>query len=383
MIDIHEMSVLIVDDAQPMCKALQKMLRVIGYGKKFFLANNGKDALRILEKETIDLILLDYNMPVMNGAETIGHIRENRKLRDIPAIMITAEAYKEFVTEVGESGVDAYLLKPLTIKLLEEKISLVIEKANNPSPMIYHLKQARNFKDEGDMDSAIKEASLAMAADPNSSRPMRDLGYYHFKNGDLKTAETFLLKAAKMNNLDVFAFHYLGELYFKCNDIKKAQHYFGKAMEISPRHIDRGITFGKVLVQMKMNSRAAQVFDKALSLSGSTLELKEEIADFCSKEGVLEYSLKILKSILKEQPDRKGIYLKLGKISEKNGDIADAVTYLINGENVEKENMDIKIQLAKCYLTLKKPVFAEKALNRALEIDPDNPSVRALLVKCV
>lgn len=48
--------------------------------------------------------------------------------------MLTAEAYQDYVAEAAESGIDAYILKPLTIKILKEKISIVVEKANNPPP---------------------------------------------------------------------------------------------------------------------------------------------------------------------------------------------------------------------------------------------------------
>ena len=59
MIDIHKMTVLIVDDMISMCKSIRSMMRVIEYGKEFFFANNGKEALKILQEEPIDLVLLD------------------------------------------------------------------------------------------------------------------------------------------------------------------------------------------------------------------------------------------------------------------------------------------------------------------------------------
>ena len=380
--DINEMTVLIVDDIITMCKSIRNMMRVIGYGKKFFYANNGKEALKILQKEPIDLVLLDYNMPGMTGAEVISHIREDRNLRDLPVIMVTAEAYQDYVAEAAESVIDAYILKPLTIKVLKEKISIVVEKANNPPPMFYHLKKARDYEDEGDIDGAVMEAKLAMEANPNSSRPIRDLGYYYFKKDNLKEAERWLLKAAEMNYMDVFAFHYLGELYLKLNDIEKAQYYFEKAMRISPRHLSRGINFGKTLVQMKMITRAIEVFDKALKLSESTLELREEIADFCIKEGASEYAAKLLESIIREKPDRTNLFFKLGKALENSGDIKKAVTYLVRASGADKENIEIKIHLAKDYLTLEKPIFAEKVLKGTLKLNPNHKEAKELLKQC-
>ena len=383
MIDIHKMTVLIADDMIAMCRSIHTMLRVIGYGKTFFFAHNGQDALSILNRESVDILLLDYNMPGMSGGEVISHIREDRNLRDIPVIMVTAQAYQDYVAEAAESVIDAYILKPLTIKVLDEKISLVVEKANNPPPMVEHLKKAMNLDDEGDIDAAIEEAKLAMEAEPGSSRPIRDLGYYCYKNNDLKEAEKWLLKAAEMNYMDVFAFHYLGELYLKLNNIEKAQHYFEKAMRISPRHLSRGINFGKTLVQIKMISRAIAVFDQALELSGSTMELREEIAYFCIEAGASEYAAKLLESIIKERPKRADLLFKLGKALENLGNIKKAITYLVRADGMDKKNIDIKLHLAKDYLSLDKPIFAEKALKKALKINPNNLIAKELLRQCV
>ena len=383
MIDIKTMTVLIVDDMMTMCQSITKMMRVIGYGKKFHHANDGLEALRVLKREPIDLMMLDYNMPGMKGGEVLSQIRESRELRDLPVIMITAEAFRDYVAEAAESTVDAYILKPLTIRLLEEKIGYVVENANNPPPMVAHLKKALEFEDAGDLDAAIQEVRLANEADPKSSRPIRDLGYYYYKKNDLKNAEKYLLKASEMNYLDVFAFHYLGEVYLERNDIEKAQHYFEKAMQISPRHLSRGIHFGKTLVQRNMITKAMEVFDNALQLSGSTVELTEEIADFCHENGALEYAAKLLESIIRENPNRKDLFYKLGKTLEGLGNTKKAITYLHRAEGYDLENLDIKISLAKCYLTFGKPIFAENTLKRALELDPDHEEARELLRSCV
>ena len=383
MIDLQEMTVLIVDDMPSMTKYIYKMMKNIGYGKEFFFANSGKEALEILNKENIDLALLDYNMPNMSGNEVLTAIREDRNLRDMPVVMITAEAYSDFVAEIGEAEIEAYILKPITMHILEEKIANAVEKVNNPTPMIYHLKRARDFEETGDLDSAIKEAELAMEADPNVTRPIRELGYFHYKKNDLKQAEKYLLKAAKLNELDVFAFHYLGEIYLKQKKIEKAAYYLDKAISISPRHVDRGINFGKTLIRMKIIPKAIEVFNRTLELSGSTSELQEEIIDFCIENEVYDYAIKLLESLVVKRPDRADLLFKLGRTLEKGDEINKAVNYLIKASQIDKENVDIKIHLAKNYLTLNKPILAEKPLREIIKTNPDNELARELLKQCV
>lgn len=115
---------------------------------------------------------MDWNMPEMTGVELLNRIRENRELRDMPVVMVTAEANREIVAEAAESDIDAYILKPFTTKSMGDKILGVIEKANNPPLMSLHLKKARDLEEKGDVAGAIEEAMLAMEADPQSSKPI-------------------------------------------------------------------------------------------------------------------------------------------------------------------------------------------------------------------
>lgn len=382
MIDLQNMSVLIVDDSVPMCQSIHAMLKVMGYGKQFFFANNGKDALGIVRKKPLDLVLMDYHMPIMTGAEALRIIREDRNLRDLPVIMISAQAYEDYVAEIGESEIDAFILKPLTVKVLENKISGVIDKANNPPPMVLHLRRAKEYEEKRDFDGAIHETRLAMEANPKSTRPIRELGFYHFKKNNFKEAERCLLRAAKLNSLDVFAFHYLGELYLKANNIEKASLYFEKAMKVSPRQLHRGINFGKILVTRKMSKKAIQVFDKVINLPGCTSEIREQIADFCFNNGVRDYAAKLYEALTEEEPKRWDFCFKLGKSLIRLGHQAKALTFISRAAQLDKTNTDVRLYLAKFYLSMKKPILAEKSLIEILDIERDHLEARELLKQC-
>ena len=383
MIDSGKMSVLIVDDALSMCRSIQKMLKVIGYGEKYEFAIDGKDALNILRNSRIDLVLLDYNMPVMTGGELLSRIREDRKLKDIPVIMVTGQTYKDYVAEAAESEIDAYILKPLTIKLLEEKISYVIDKVNNPPPMYRHLKKAAMCDERGDIDGARAEAERARAEKPKASRPVRELGYYYFKKNDVKKAEKLFLEAVEVNNLDVFAFHHLGSIYLKQNNIEKALHYLDKAMKISPRHVSRGIDFGKTLTYKNMVSEAEKVFDQALKFSGYDPILVEEVADFCIDHGVYEYAAELLEATIKSKTKRWDLIVKLGKVYEQLGNLEKAVHYFTKADGLDKGNIDIKLHIGRNYLAMGKPMWAEMALKEILDINENHSEAEKLLKMCL
>lgn len=383
MIELSNMSVLIVDDSDGMRKSIRGMLKVLNYGNLFYFAADGKEGWDILRQEKIDLAIVDWNMPNMNGVELLGLIRENRKLRDMPVVMVTAEANQEIVAEAAESYIDAYILKPLTIQSLGDKINQVVNKVNNPSPMISHLKKARELEESGDIDGAILEAKRAIFEDNTSSRPVRELGYYYYKKGHMNEAKKWFMHAADMNKVDVFAFHYLGQIYLERNQIDKAAQCYNQAMNISPRHISRALDFGKILVKKGMQSKACKVFNKALELTDDPLGLHESLSDFCLEHELHAYAIDLMKFILKHLPDRSDLLLKIGRAYIHLEDYKQALPCFLEADKKEENNIKTKLLIAETYLALKQKLRAENVIKSILEIDQYHTEARTLLRRCL
>jgi len=112
---------LVVDDYEAMRQVSTSQLRSLG-AEKIFTANNGADALRILRKEHVDVVLSDWNMPVMSGLELLKAVRAEEQLYHLPFVMITAEAERERIAEAIACGVSDLLVKPYTADRLEKRI---------------------------------------------------------------------------------------------------------------------------------------------------------------------------------------------------------------------------------------------------------------------
>jgi len=377
------MSVLIVDDMENMCKSIRGMLKVLEYGSKFRFAFNGAEAWAVLQKEPIDLAIVDWNMPTMTGVELLARIRDDKTMRDMPVVMVTAEANYEIVAEAAESDIDAYILKPLTVKSLGDKVAEVVEKTNNPPPMAFRLKQARDLEEAGEFEAAVAELNKAIGAAPDSTRPLRELGKVYLKMGDFTEAEKCLTKAAKLNKLDVAAFHALGELYLKQDQIDKASKFFDKAVNISPRHVGRSVQFGKVLIQRGEVRKALNIFDKAISLSDNSMSVQEEVADFCLEEDQNEYAQKNLEFLSQQMPSRQDIVYKLGIANEKQGQYRKALGYFIEAGKRDRDNIDIQLKVAKNYIASGQVLRAEQTLNSIMRKNPDNEHAKELLKQCL
>lgn len=117
-----ELRVLVVDDTIAMRTILKSLLRNMGV-INIIEAANGKAALKILQENKIDLILSDWNMPEMNGIELLRKVREDIRLKNIPFVMISAEATSENITQAIRLQVNQYLIKPVSAAQLEQKIN--------------------------------------------------------------------------------------------------------------------------------------------------------------------------------------------------------------------------------------------------------------------
>ena len=110
--------VLVVDDVAFMRMILKEILTKQGH--TVLLAENGKECLDILQKEEVDVCVLDINMPVMDGIETLRRIREEKQ--DLRVVMLSALCMESTVKQTLQLGADAFVVKPFQDKCLIERI---------------------------------------------------------------------------------------------------------------------------------------------------------------------------------------------------------------------------------------------------------------------
>ncbi len=122
----YNMKVMIVDDFATMRRIVKNILTQLGF-KNFVEADDGSVAWEMLQKEPVDFIISDWNMPKMTGIELLKKVRADDKLKDTPFLMVTAEAQKENIVEAVKAKVSNYIVKPFTPETLGEKIEKIFE----------------------------------------------------------------------------------------------------------------------------------------------------------------------------------------------------------------------------------------------------------------
>ncbi|MDA1312642.1 MAG: response regulator [Acidobacteria bacterium] len=117
---------LIVDDSRAMRRILSSTIRELGF--EISEAGNGREALETLDAldDSVKLILVDWNMPEMNGLEFVTELRKTRqKFSSAKVMMVTTETAMEQMVKALEAGADEYIMKPFTKEAVVDKLRLL------------------------------------------------------------------------------------------------------------------------------------------------------------------------------------------------------------------------------------------------------------------
>jgi two-component system, chemotaxis family, chemotaxis protein CheY len=119
-----KMSILVVDDFSTMRRIITNVLKQLGY-ENIVEAEDGTKALSILESQPVDFVITDWNMPQMSGLDLLKAIRASKDRKNIPVLMVTAEAMQENIIAAAQAGVNNYIVKPFDAKTLADKINKI------------------------------------------------------------------------------------------------------------------------------------------------------------------------------------------------------------------------------------------------------------------
>lgn len=126
------LDILIVDDSSLTRKRIRRIIEMTNLDVGQFLdAGNGVEALEILEKTDVDLVLTDLNMPEMSGSEMVHQMKNNEATKSIPVVVVSTETNTTRVKELLAEGVKDYLHKPFTPEEFKEIIQLLWTKSEN------------------------------------------------------------------------------------------------------------------------------------------------------------------------------------------------------------------------------------------------------------
>jgi len=120
-------NVLVVDDSGVMRSMIIKILGMTGLPiGEVYQAGNGQEGLEMLDHNRIDLVIADINMPVMNGEEMIGRMRENPDTGGTPVVVVSTEGNMTRIERLKDKGA-VFIRKPFTPEIIRDAIKVVLK----------------------------------------------------------------------------------------------------------------------------------------------------------------------------------------------------------------------------------------------------------------
>jgi two-component system chemotaxis response regulator CheY len=115
---------MVIDDSKAIRLILGKMLKELGF--EVIDAENGAVAIdKLKASDKVDIALVDWNMPEMNGYEFVCAVRKEDAYKDLPLMMVTTETEMSQVVKALEAGANEYVMKPFTKEMITEKLALM------------------------------------------------------------------------------------------------------------------------------------------------------------------------------------------------------------------------------------------------------------------
>jgi len=118
--------ILVVDDSIIMRNIVKNTFAELKVPFQCLEAENGAQALQLLEKNDLTIVFLDWNMPGMDGMDFLKTVRAIPKYKDLPIIMVTSERGKFSVIEALQNGATDYIVKPVPEKIFKEKVQEIL-----------------------------------------------------------------------------------------------------------------------------------------------------------------------------------------------------------------------------------------------------------------
>lgn len=398
------LTALVVDDQFLIRKAVCKILSGMGF-EKILEASDGAEAFKILDQSPVDLVITDLFMPVIDGFQTIKHVRERDFGADAPIIVVTGESGRDEIVKAIDLGADDYVVKPFQIGDLEKKVTGVLSKYFEPTMLLKLLRSGDRLSVAGQFQDALKCFEAAERLSPDSPRAKFSKAILLKKMGQTAEAVRLLEVLAQSNPSYFKTFKAKADILIEQNMIPEAITSIRRELELNPKQPERQISVAKLLreegdllgalehyrLALKEEPRHKDALIEAGKTCASLDRTKEALTYFKRARRFypnwskpVELSAQLLKAKfdektalnffldeIRQHPNQVDLRIMLAKLHEQRRDIPEALQVLDDG--LRKNTNDVSLMKAKASI-LKRNHQAEKACEVYKDILKLEPS---------
>jgi tetratricopeptide (TPR) repeat protein len=363
------LSFLVVDDIANVRMIIRDMLRYLGYSN-VTEAEDGVVGWNKLVSQKIDLAIVDWNMPRMNGIELLRKARSRSELADIPFIIVSGEVGDETIAEAAETEVDAYIIKPFVAATLDEKIIGVLNRTRNPLPIDSQLKQITAYGREKQFGKALAELKKAILLYPRDPRITLAFAKTYKEMGLHEDAEKSYKRTLYFEPKFVKAYDGLAELYRQTGDEKKLIGTLKEGLAVSPKNASRQAEFGKACLESGLTDEAKRAFNEALKAEPNNSIIQHEMAEVLMAKGMDKEATLFFQAASRANPGDLHTYNRLGIAFRKQGKYEEAFDEYRKALLIAPNDENLCYNLGRAYFEVGRNDEALGQFKRALQINP-------------
>jgi two-component system chemotaxis response regulator CheY len=373
---IRQLTFLVVEDWSPMRRLICSMLaNVLGVKNKVESAVDGKEAVNKLSQMHCDFIICDINMPRMNGMEFLNFVRESEEYQDLPFLMITGESTQEIVALVAEGEVNDYLVKPIEILTLEDRLVEIIQRKHHPSEGEQKYRQALAHQKAGKYDAAITEAlELCRAPYIKQAKVLNLLGECYLGAGKFPEAGQLIAHAIELNPFYIKSFKNLAVIKEQAGDLKGAVEALGEANKLSPYNSARLLEIGRLLLRMGIQQEALKVINKALELitisPKQQQQIKKKAGEILLQGGMAAEAAAFFIQSINDDPGNVHLYNQVGVALRQQKKHQEALLWYQKALAIDCHDEITHYNLGILYFDIDQKEKARESFKTALQLKP-------------
>lgn len=366
-----KLTVMVVDDHDPIRKSIKRVLVGMGFGE-VIECFDGEEAIKVLAKKPVDILVCDLYMRNVSGFEVLEHIRSRDIGCDVPVVIVTGEASKEEIVKVVDMGAEDYVLKPFQASDLEKKVVRTLNKFYSPTPLLRMLRKAERHYLAQEFNDALDAFNAAIGLEPNGARAAHGKALTLNCVGRESEALHLLQETIQKNHSYYKSYGAMADIFVKQNKNVDAIEAMRRELEINPKQASRQIQLAKLLLKEGDAMGAVEHYRIALQEDPKRLGALMGMGHAYAMADNLEKAFYYFKRVRRYHPTQtKALEAALRSALAAN-DPKRAEVFLRDEKASFPDRYDTYGLLAQLYLRLERDDDALQVMNDLLTRDPEN-----------
>ena len=360
----------IVDDQRLMRLSVRRILQ---QDKLFILhdCSSIKDALSFLQKNYVELLIIDVYFPQSNGLDLLSYIRQRKISFDIPVIVLSGENNRNDILMALDLGATEYIVKPFEGNKFYSKICHVVEQFRNPSQITQTLRHAQKAFLLENYEESSRLFSLLCELAPGNLRFNTDMAITSHKLGQTNRSIAMLEAILIQDPTFFYAHASLADIYLELRDTEKAISYLEKELEFNGKRVHRRYLLAKAYTELGAFEKAIEHMHKAISHAGLSAEtFLISMADIQQKAGHWDMALHYYLKARRYSPTCQQALDGIISTTERFGQPKQAIHHLSSLLPYKKGAYQVLLARSRVYKKLKETSLALDDINSAIRFAP-------------